>query len=404
MLDHAVKVIAALLVTAGLSGPAVTAANPTLQFLERRVAADPLDHVAQARLAFEYIEAMRTTGDLGYLQRAEQAARASLQSVPAPRNPDGLTALAVALYESHRFKEALQLAQQAVSLDSRNLMAAVLVGDAQFELGDYPAAARTYTQLAKGRAGDLITMRLARLAASRGASLAAIDMLSKLLDSAEQALQLRVRVQLAEVYFARGALADTRAQLEAALRLQPDSHVAQEHLAELHAAEGRFAQAEALYRKVIARVPRPELMHALGDLYQLMAQPQAARQWLERARTGYLQSAQGGNAHYYHHLASFFSDSYPQPAEALRWARADLQVRDSPGAHEGLAWALYKNGEHQAAAAAMDRALASGACSAHLAFRAGTIYTNAGRIAQGRKLLLQALDLNPRYNTFHVHR
>jgi tetratricopeptide (TPR) repeat protein len=376
----------------------------TLTFLEQRVAADSLDHVAQARLALEYVEAMRTTGDLAYLQRAELAARASLQSVAAPRNPEGVSALAVALYESHRFKEALELAQQAASIDSRNLMAALLIGDAQFELGDYPAAERTYAKLANGRAGDLITTRLARLATARGNGDAAVAMLSKLLDTTEQSLQLRVRLQLAELHFTRGAFTQARAHLDAAQRLEPDSYAVQEHLAELHAAEGRFAEAETLYRKVIARVPRPELMHALGDLYQLMERPQTAREWLERAKTGYLQSAQQGNAHYYHHLTSFFSDSDPRPEQALHWAREDLKVRDSAYAHDGLAWAHYKNGEHQAAAAAMDRALAAGTRNAHLLFHAGTIYTNAGRVAQGRSLLQQALAINPRYNTFHVHR
>jgi tetratricopeptide (TPR) repeat protein len=404
MLWHAVKWFTALLLAAGLISPAATATNATLKFLEQRVAADPLDNVAQARLAFEYVNVMRTSGDLTYLQRAEQAARASLQSVPAARNPDGVSALAVALYESHRFKEALQLAQQAASLDSRNLMTALLIGDAQLALGDYGAAERTYTKLAGGRAGEFVTTRLARLATARGNSEAALGMLAGLLTTAEESLQLHVRLQLAELHFARGAFTQAREHLDAAQRLEPDNYAVQEHLAELHAAEGRFADAVALYRKVITRVPRPELMHALGDLYQLMERPQDARAWLTRAKVGYLQSAEQGNAHYYHHLASFFSDSDPQPGQALRWAREDLKVRDGAPAYDGLAWALYKNGEHQAAAEAMDRALAAGTSSAHLLFHAGTIYTNVGRIAQGRKLLQQALTINPRYNTFHVHR
>jgi tetratricopeptide (TPR) repeat protein len=282
-------------------------------------------------------------------------------------------------------------------------MTALLIGDAQFELGDYGAAERTYTKLAGGRAGKFVTLRLARLATARGNSEAALGMLTGLLATAEE-LQLNVRLQLAELHFARGAFNQTREHLDAAQRLEPDNHAVQEHLAELHAAEGRLAEAVPLYRKVIARVPRPEFMHALGDLYQLMERPQEARAWLTRAKVGYLQSAEQGNAHYYHHLASFFSDSDPQPDQALRWAREDLKVRDSAPAYDGLAWALYKNGEHQAAAEAMDRALAAGTGSAHVLFHAGTIYTNAGRVAQGRKLLQQALAINPRYNTFHVHR
>src|ERR1043165_6497018 len=116
-----VKTIAALLVAAGLISPAAAAGNAALTFLEQRVAADPLDRVAQARLALEYVNAMRASGDLTYQQRAELAARDSLKSVPAQRNPAGVAALAVALYESHQFKEALRLAQQAANIDPGNL-------------------------------------------------------------------------------------------------------------------------------------------------------------------------------------------------------------------------------------------------------------------------------------------
>jgi tetratricopeptide (TPR) repeat protein len=397
-----VRFAIAILIAAGLTSPAAMGQSPTLKFLEQRVASDPLDSVAQARLSLEYVNAMRATGNLDHLPRAEKAARASLEAVAAARNPDGVTALAVALYESHRFKEALRLAQQAQGLDPGNRIAALLIGDAQFELGDYAAAARTYNKLAARNPGGALTARMARLVEVRGDGDRAIAMLSQLIAAGDESL--RVRLQLSELHFARGNFDAARVHLEAAQRLEPGSYVVEEHLAELHAAQGRFAAAEALYQKVIARVARPEFMHALGDLYVLMQRPQAASQWHQRAMQGYLASARQGNAHYYHHLASFFSDSQPQPEQALRWARTDLEVRNSIHAHDGLAWALYKAGQYQASAAAMDRALAHGTRSAHLLFHAGMIYTSAGRIAQGRTFLQQALAINPRYNTFHVHR
>lgn len=398
------RLAAVLLLAAGLSSPAAIAANPTLSFLEQRVAADPLDYVAQTRLSLEYINAMRASGDLAYLQRAEQAARASMESVPAAHNPDAVTALATALYESHRFKEALQLARQAVDIDPHNPVAALLIGDAQFELGDYAAAERTYDKLAGGRAADHVTARMARLAEVRGDTAAAVTMLSQLLDTPADSLRLRVRLQLAELHFARGDFKQARVHLEAAQRLQPDSYAVEEHLAELQAAEGRFGDAEKLYLKVLARVPRPEFMQALGDLYQQMERPNDARQWHEHAKATYLKSAQARNAHFYHHLTTFFCDSAPDPSQALHWAREDLKVRDSAFAYDGLAWALYKNSQYQAAAEAMDRALATGVQSAHLLFHAGMIYSSAGRMAEGRKLMQQAMAVNPRYNTFHVHR
>ena len=73
-------------------------------------------------------------------------------------------------------------------------------------------------------------------------------------------------------------------------------------------------------------------------------------------------------------------------------------------AHDVLAWALYKNGEFTGAAAEMNQALSLGTQDAHLLFHAGMIFSRAGELDRGRELIKQALKVNPRYNSFHVHR
>jgi len=120
-----------------LSGLAVAngfaAANPPnarLQFLEQRVQADPMDCVAQNGLSWACVLEMRQTGDLSYLNRASQAARASLAAVPAAQNPGGLVAFSMAQFESHHFQEALALARQAMAIDPLNTGALATMGDA----------------------------------------------------------------------------------------------------------------------------------------------------------------------------------------------------------------------------------------------------------------------------------
>src|SRR6185503_14278502 len=66
----------------------------TLRFLEQRVKSDPMDSVALNRLSCACVLEMRKTGDLGFLDRAAQAARESLEAVSAAQNTGGLTALA----------------------------------------------------------------------------------------------------------------------------------------------------------------------------------------------------------------------------------------------------------------------------------------------------------------------
>ena len=381
---------------------AASADHAMLTFLEQRVSTDPLDSVALARLSLEYMSAMHASGNLDYLQRAEAAARGSLLAVPAERNAEGLKALAMARYEAHHFKEALQLARQAQSLAPSSQSVALLISDVQFELGDYAGTAQTLAELAPGKASSALMTRQARLAEARGNTDQAIALLSALASGGDDSL--RVHLQLSELHFGRGELEQTEVHLLTALRYHPDSLAVQEHLAELRAAQRRFAEAEALYRQLIARMPRPESMHALGDLLMLLKRSDEARQWQQRALAGYLRSTAQGNARFYHQLVRFFCDSVPNREQALRWARADLQIRSNIHALEGLAWALYKNGSYQEAADAMDRALVHRTGSATLLYQAGLIYSYAGRAVAGRKLLQQASAINPLYDNFHVHR
>jgi tetratricopeptide (TPR) repeat protein len=212
------------------------------------------------------------------------------------------------------------------------------------------------------------------------------------------------RVRLGELYFRTGNLEKAEEQYGAAQTLQPDGYLVLEHLAELRAAQGKFEESIALYQKLIARLPRAEFLQALGDVYAFMGRPTDAKPCYERARDAYMKSVEQGNAHYYHHLAGFYSDAQENPAEALRWARKDLEVRRSVYAYDSLAWALYKNGEFARAAEEMTHALTLGTKDAHLLFHAGMIFSRAGGLDRGRELLNQAMAVNPRYNSFHVHR
>ena len=93
--------------------------------------------------------------------------------------------------------------------------------------------------------------------------------------------------------------------------------------------------------------------------------------WKERALSGYLQSAQRGEVHYYHHLADYYSDVAEDGAAAVKWARKDLRLRENFATQAALAWALYRDGQFGEAVCWIDRALASGVVDARLYFWAG---------------------------------
>jgi hypothetical protein len=79
-------------------------------------------------------------------------------------------------------------------------------------------------------------------------------------------------------------------------------------------------------------------------------------------------------------------------------------LRHSIQACDALAWALFKAGKNEEALDLTTRALATGVLDAHILYHAGMIRMGSGDIPGGSAELQKAMKVNPRYNTFHVHR
>jgi len=402
MTTRATSLVIALLGLAAANGfAAVDPTEVTLRFLEQRVKSDPMDSVAQNRLSWACILEMRQSGDLSYLERASQAARASLEAVPAAQNTGGLVALAMAQFESHNFRDALALGRKAMAIDPGNEGALATIGDAELELGDYQEADETYGKLKEHGEAPSVIARLARLTEVRGDNQKAIALLQ---DAVAGQNTEWYHIRLGEIFFRTGQFENAEREYAEAQKLAPEHFLVIEHFAELRAAQGKYPEAILLYEQVISKVPRPDYYQALGDVYIYMGKPNEAKPWYDKALAGYLKSVEQGNSHFLHHLAGFYSDSAENPVEAVRWARKDLEVRHSVYAHDALAWAYYKNGDFTGATNEITQALAMGTRDAHLLFHASMIFSRAGQLDRGGEFLKQALEVNPRYNTFHLHR
>lgn len=213
-----------------------------------------------------------------------------------------------------------------------------------------------------------------------------------------------VEVQSGLLEFNQGHHREARVHYERANKAYSGYWLVEGCLAEVDAAQGRFQPAIARYESLIARVPKPEIQQALGDLYVFMGKPHEAKPWHDKALDAYLESARHGEVHYYHHLAAFYADVCEDGAEAVKWARADLELRQNSAAFDALAWALYRNGQFTEALDTINKALSSGVQDAHLLFHAAMIHLASGRISDGRQLLKRAAEINPHYESFHVHR
>lgn len=390
-----------------LASHAAAPPDRALDFLEAKVKADPDDFVAWNQLGERCLARRRESGDEAWLARAAQAAEASLKSIPAESNPAGLALRARVDLASHRFADARDRARKLRDLQPGKPGPLIILADALLDLGENDEAARALDALDPHSPLDTTTRR-ARLALARGQRDTARDLFTKARDAAKaltppQPLTLAwCEVQLGELAHRSGDWDAAEPRYLAALDAVPEWWSALDHLAELRAAQGRTGEAFAIYEKLIAKTPRPELLQAVGDLHLFLGKADAAKPWHDRALAAYLDATAKGSVAYYHHLAGFHCDSRPDPAAALDTARKDAALRKTAGAHDALAWALYKSGDTKAAAAEI--ALATGPRDAHILQHTAMIRISNGEVAAGQAALREAAAVNPRFNAFHVHR
>lgn len=383
----------------------------TLEALEARATQNPLDSETWNRIAEARLRLLASKGDLANLQRAAEAVEQSLKASNSESNYAGLALRVRIELASHRFKEAQSSAEQLCAIKPDNAHAFGLLGDAYFNLGDYPACERAWSKMRTLQASVLMTEpRLAQLDLVHGR----IDEAHKRYETVVAAAEVLAQespdilawahVQLGELTFRRGDWESAERDYEAALAARPDYYAALEHKAELRGAQGKLDEAAALYINLIERLPRPELIQALGDLYTFANKTTQADQWYTRALAAYLGSAGRGESLYFHHLSGLYADGLKDADHALEWARKDYALHQGVSACDTLAWALFKAGQIGEARETILRALSFGTRDSHILYHAGTILMSAGDITGGTARLREALAMNPRYNSFHVHR
>ena len=388
----------------------VTAYRADLERIEAEIAAlgdDALVEPTDTETITRYVNALYRhavhTGDLVALETVEPAIDEGIRLLPCAGD---LYLLKASLtLKLHRLGDA----RQALAADPAAAASAqgrAILADIDFQEGHADAEAG-YERLIDA---DPTWENIARLAHFRH-RMGAPEEADRLLAEAEDELTAKemrafawLELQRGLVDLGRGRHEETAEHYRRAEQAYCGHWLTAEHRAELLAAEGRYEGAASLYEDVLARVAKPELQQAFGELLELMGETERARPWFERALAGYLAAGERGGVHYYHHLVDFYADVRRDGPEAVHWARRDITLRDNFATRAALAWALHRDGQAAEALDAMRRALASGAEDAHLLSQAAAIHRSAGLGDEADRLAARAKAINPQLGSFHVHR
>jgi tetratricopeptide (TPR) repeat protein len=365
--------------------------------LERHVAAHPHDADALTLLGLSYQQRARETGDPTYYKLSGEALqRAANAGGQRPLIVQGQAALA---NTRHRFQDGLRLARLAISLAPDNASAYGALGDALVNLGRYRAGFKAYdrmTLLAPGIASYTRVASARELLGRRGAAAEADKLALQTGDSIVPEHVAWTMVQLGNVRFNTGRLDQAEAAYRRALARLPGYVHAEAGLARVEASEGRYRIAIKRLRRAVQVLPVPAYVIMLGDVLHASGDDKAARREYALVRAiERLFAANGVRTEL--QTALFDLDHRHNVSDAL--ARARIAYASAPGiyAEDALAWGLFRTGRCEAARSHSAHALRLGTRDALLVFHRAMIERCLGS-PSARSWFRRALALNPHFS------
>lgn len=371
-----------------------------IRALEQRLREDPTSPTLLTRLGGLYAARARAGGSDADYPRAEAAYRMALRQVPR-HNDATASALAAVLASQHRFAAALALADSLCAVDSANVDARAVRGDALLEMGDLEGARLSYNMLARADVGPAATTRLAHLAELTGDTTHAQAWMRSVLpsydeDGGEPAAW--ARQQLALMRLKAGDDAGARMWSRAALRAQPGSARAIETLArtfETPAARVRWGAtadtaAARLLDAALARLPIPELLERRAAIFTREGHAHEAAALRRYALTLYEASEATGSVGHVREHAVWLLEHGGDPHRALALAQQDSVLRGGAYVDDTLARAWWASGFRQEALEHAQRAVAHLPWDPQLLERAAHIIGQASSPAEAESLRRRA--------------
>jgi tetratricopeptide (TPR) repeat protein len=366
------------------------------------VRAAPRDPGLRAALAGAYLQKVRETGDASYYTRADAVLRDARALTPHDYRvlaTSGTLALA-----RHDFSGGLAYGLAARRADPASDAPYPVIVDALVELGRYGAAGRELQRFVDAKPTLASYARVSYFRELHGdldgAAAAMALAVSAGGDTAENAAY--VQTLLGTLDFDRGRLGPARDAFRLALARFPGYVPASAGLARVDAAEGRAAAAIDRYHHVVARLPLPEYVVALGETEQAAGRLGRARRDLGLVGAEeQLLRANGVNTDV---DLALFEANHGSASRAVALARRAWAIAPSVRSADALGWALTAAGRPREGLGWAHRALRLGSRDAGFLYHAGMSARAAGDRAAARRYLSAALAGNPRFSPLYAPR
>jgi tetratricopeptide (TPR) repeat protein len=370
---------------------------------QEAVRENPDDLDAHAILGDAYIQKARETGDPTLYGKAEAVLDTALKR--DPQHVESMIGKGQLLLAQHNFREGLAIGQRAQAINPTIPRIYGVIADAQIELGLYDDALQTVQTMVDKRPDLSSYSRVSYVRELYGDLDGAIEAMAMAVRAGGPTSENTewTRVQLGNLYFARGDLASAELQYQTSLQRLPEYVHALAGLGKVRAVQGRTAEAIDLLQQAIARMPLAEFVIMLGEIHEAAGQTEAAARQYELVRAmQQLFKANGVDTDL--ELALFDADRGHDPQATVAMARVAYERRPGIKASDTLAWALFKAGRLDEASRYASEALRLGTKDALMLYHAGMIASAHSNRNAARTYLRQALELNPHFSPLHAPR
>lgn len=350
-----------------LSLPEFTPAEQRITLARKAIAKNPQRYEAHAQLAMALAQRARETSSTEYYTQAENAIQTSLKL--SPGNLEARRVQIWVMLGKHEFADALVAAQALSKQIPDDVQTYGYLTDANIELGNYADAERAAQWMLDLRPGNIPGLtRAAYLRELYGDIPGSLDLMEQAyqrtpVTEREDRAWLLTHMAHLQLLSKKPQLADDL--LGQALQQFPDYHYALAQRAKVRQAQGRHAEAVALYRQHVVVAPHAENCFYLGEALLQQGKKREASQVFSKFETlARAESLSWDNAN--RELIAYYADYAKRPADALKLAEAEMARRQDIYTLDAYAWALYRNGKFKQAQQVMKRAMAVGALDVKL--------------------------------------
>ncbi|WP_418498880.1 tetratricopeptide repeat protein [Flagellimonas sp.] len=377
----------------------VKTTSKDFQVWDHQIMQDSTQLVSLGNVADEYTRLFQETGDIKHLKKAEQSLKKAVEMANVEKT-QYLRALARNYISQHRFKEALELASQAIKIKGGVNASQNLLFDIHMELGNY-GQAQMYLDSIRNQSDFGYLVRVAKWNDHEGdvqAAIRCMEMASEKAESSKDSNQLLLSyTNLADLYGHAGRIEESYQFYLKALQIDPQNADAKRGIAWIvYSHERNGKEALRILDSIIKGNKSPEYHLLKAEIASYTGDETLRIQSLDNYYKSVVQEDYGQMYNAYN--VGFYLDMDVMD-RALQLAKQEVRNRPTPETYGWLAYSLLKRGEKEQALELVENYVDGQTFEPEILFCVAEIYKANGhkkKVKEIKKELLGAVyELGP---------